>query len=137
MKTFLTLAGLMMFYVINGQISCSCTNNMKNHNETIITNASIEGGEYLLFKCVNVIRIYYNNEQGYEVEKNKLQCISENKIKIKLSSNFTFCNTKTQNSSTKRKLQKKYQPLIKLDKFYSVDFNKNREITTICEYNSI
>ncbi len=81
------------------QKDCGCVDDFNTgiaFNETqmvLLKNFVIRkenGQEYIEGNCAEAIRMYIVNEEGYEIEKEELSCVSKNKIAIKLSDSTLY-----------------------------------------------
>ncbi|MCF3107734.1 hypothetical protein LL912_02965 [Niabella sp. CC-SYL272] len=124
----------------SAQAQCNCTTDVKNNNGTVATRILILSnghGKSLSFRCVSVRREYYNNEQGQEVEKSVIDCISKKSINLRLAPDFRYYSSGIQDEKIAiSELQKRFFAKAKADpyKFYQLDFNESKQIIMISEY---
>lgn len=121
------------------QTKCSCLEDYKNNNGVLATQLSIsekKDGTYLTFHCGSAMRIYFNNEEGHEIEKTELDCISSEKITLKLTEDFEYFQFTNQPQLTQKEIQQIFLDKIKSDlkQFYQFNLNEKKEINNINDF---
>lgn len=121
------------------QSKCACLEDYQ-HNDGVLgtaLNISEKKGEtYLTFHCASVMRLYVNNEEGHEIEKNELDCISTEKIMLKLTKDFEYFQSNENSELTQIEIQQIFLDKIKSDpkQFYQFTLNEKKEIIGIYDF---
>jgi hypothetical protein len=122
------------------QTKCSCIEDAKNNTRLIATKVlklEYKKGLYLKFQCASMRRIYYNDEDGKEVEVTQLACTAQESSILKLAKNFEYYFPENQDGKYKNKqLLTIFFNKIKTDskKYFQLDLNENREIERISQF---
>lgn len=121
------------------QTKCSCLEDYKHNNGVLGTQFSVsekKDGTYLTFHCASVMRIYFNNEEGHEIEKTELDCISSEKITLKLSEDFEYFQFTGKPELNQKEIQQTFLDKIKSDskQFYDFTLNDKREIIGVYDF---
>ncbi len=121
------------------QTKCSCLEDYKHNNGVLGTQLSVsekKGETYLTFQCASVMRLYVNNEEGHEIEKNQLDCISSEKITLKLTKDFEYFQLNENSELTQKEIQQIFLNKIKSDsnQFYDFTLNDKKEIIGVYDF---
>ena len=121
------------------QTKCSCLEDYKHNDGVLGTQLSIEekkDGTYLTFHCASAMRIYFNNEEGLEIEKTELDCISSEKITLKLINDFEYFQFTENPELNQKEIQQIFLNKIKSDsnQFYDFTLNDKKEIIGVYDF---
>lgn len=121
------------------QSKCACLEDYKHNDGVLGTHLNIsekKDGIYLTFQCASVMRLYLNNEDGHEVEETKLDCISSEKITLKLTKDFEYFQSNDNSKLTQKEIQQIFIDKIKSDskQFYQLTLNDKKEIINVYDF---
>lgn len=120
---------------------CICQEDLKSNDGVLAYHpvwVKKKDGDYLQFQCASMMRIYMSDENGNEFEKNKVDCISSEKLELKLNKDFVYYIPTTDENDTppsESSRQIFFDRLKKQkDRFYQLSLSDQRQITNINDF---
>jgi hypothetical protein len=122
-------------YISIGQDKCGCFSNHDISGDNVIsaTQITTKNEKELTAHCANIMRMYISDDKGREFEEVKVECISKEAKKYKITDNTSFLVNEGGDALPEKLARETFFDMIKTDKslFFTIKHDNESNIEQI------